>query len=248
MLGNITQIGRFAFNYCRKLERIVLLAKNAPALNYGEYVTSGDTYQYHPFGYNNSTYTGYETKLENNILYLPYGYKGYDAQDWVNPLQYENRCKFILKEYPLDQEVFITAIGVDGNVITDEMLYFESESGDFVFKADNTIKSATYNVGKGSYELLFDGNVYHGEKINVYTDIEKTNKIGTFEALYGVDTYEVGGVVLSYTSRNLFATNLFGTTSKEVSKAEEPVQITKSEYERLISRINQLTEIINKLK
>jgi hypothetical protein len=248
ILGNITQIGRFAFNYCKKLEKIVLLAKNAPALNHGEYVSSGDTYQYHPFGYNNSTYTGYETKLENNILYLPYGYKGYDAQDWVNPLQYENRCKFILKEYPLDQEVFITAIGVDGNVITDEMLYFESESGDFVFKADNTIKSATYNVGKGSYELLFDGNVYHGEKINVYTDIEKTNKIGTFEALYGVDTYEVGGVVLSYTSRNLFATNLFGTTSKEVSKVEEPVQITKSEYERLISRINQLTEIINKLK
>jgi glycerol-3-phosphate dehydrogenase len=41
---------------------------------------------------------------------------------------------------------------------------------------------------------------------------------------------------------------LFGTTSKEVSKVEEPVQITKSEYERLISRINQLTEIINKLK
>ena len=124
MLGNITQIGRFAFNYCRKLEKIVLLAKNAPALNYGEYVTSGDTYQYHPFGYNNSTYTGYETKLENNILYLPYGYKGYDAQDWVNPLQYENRGKFILEEYPLEQEVFITAIGTDGNVITDETLYF----------------------------------------------------------------------------------------------------------------------------
>lgn len=248
ILGNITEIGRFAFNYCRKLGKIVILTKTAPEIQCGEYVTSGDTYLYHPFGYNTSTYTGIASDNEQNILYLPYGYNGYNSELWINPLQYEDRSNFILDEYPLEQEVLITAIGTDGNIITDSTLYFDSESGEFVFKADNTIKSATYNVEKGGYELLFDGNIYHGEKINVYTDINKTNKLGSFEARYGVTNYEVGSRVLSYSSKNLFATNLFGSTSKETATIDEPVQITKSEYERLISKINQLTEIINKLK
>ena len=134
--------------------------------------------------------------------------------------------------------------------MTDDVLYLFSESGDFVFKTDNSVKTALYNVDRGAYVVLLDGNAYHNEKINIYTDEEKTNMIGSITVKYGINDYEVGGQTYSSPSRSrsLFSTGIFGTTSKSVSKNDEPIQITKSEYAKLVSKINQLTEIINKLK
>jgi ABC-type uncharacterized transport system permease subunit len=72
--------------------------------------------------------------------------------------------------------------------------------------------------------------------------------IGFITIKYGVDSYEVGEKVYSSPSRGLFSTTIFGTTSKTSSKDDEYIQLTKSEYAKLVSKINQLTEIINKIK
>ena len=249
LLGNITSIDTFAFCYCIKLGEITIMSQQAPVILHGGYKSETDTFEYHPFGYNASTYAGVSSTTEN-ILYVPYGHSGYDSDEWVNPLQYENRCKFTVKELPLDETIYITALDSDGNVMTDDVLYLFSESGDFVFKTDNSVKTALYNVDRGAYVVLLDGNAYHNEKINIYTDEEKTNMIGSITVKYGINDYEVGGQTYSSPSRSrsLFSTGIFGTTSKSVSKNDEPIQITKSEYAKLVSKINQLTEIINKLK
>ena len=93
--------------------------------------------------------------------------------------------------------------------------------------------------------------IYHNEPVSVYTDKELTNKIGTFTAKQNVNEYEVGSIILSskQSSRNLFATTLFGSTKTTKNNTEdEIVNITKKEYEMLLSRLNKLSEIINKIK
>jgi hypothetical protein len=247
ILGNITNIDRFAFNYCESLKELILLTEQAPNINHGGYKAETDSYDFHPFGYNTGTYAGSEGI---NMFYTPYHNSGYDRAEWTNPLLREDKCNFKHEALPLNQNILLVAYGEDGTIMTDETLFFFSESGEFVFRADNSVKSAFYNVDKGGYEVVFDNNIYHGERVDVYTDTERVNFVGSFTALYGVNNYEVGNTdtVLSYSPRSLFSTNLFGTTATETNTKEEMAQITKSEYDKLVSRINLLTEIINKLK
>jgi hypothetical protein len=249
LLGNITKIERFAFNNCVKLGEIILMAKQAPVLGYDN---SFGAYDYHPFGYKKlpSTYVGVESDFEQNILYVPYGHVGYDAYDWVNPLQDSGKCDFIVEALPIEDTIYINAKDSDGTIMSAETLYLYSESGNLVFKENGSVKTATFNSEKQAYEVYLDGNVYHYEKVDIYKDEEKTdsNKVGQITIKYGVDHYEVVGETTLSSPRKMFSSNIFGTTSNTVSKNDEPIQITKSEYAKLISKINQLTEIINKLK
>jgi hypothetical protein len=245
MLGDITHIGQFAFAWCTRIKKIVLLAQYAPAVDYSE---ENGVFMYHPFGYNNASYTGFAIKDENKVIYLPYDNIGYDSDDWMDPLQMEDKCNFKIENYELDQECVITAINANGDVITDGTLYFVSESGDLVFSSTNEAMSATYNVGKGGFVVNFNSKTYHNETIKVYTDSELTQYIGSFVARYGVNTYEVKEIVMSYSSRGIFSSGFFSTPKQETNKGDEIVNITKREYDMLMSRINQLTEIIDKLK
>lgn len=249
LLGNITKIERFAFNNCNKLGEIILMAKQAPVLGYDN---SDGAYDYHPFGYKKlpSTYVGVDSDFEQNILYVPYGHVGYDAYDWVNPLQDSDKCGFIVKELPINDTIYINAKYSDGTSMSGETLYLYSDSGDLVFKEDGSVKTALFNVDKQAYEVYLVGNVYHNETVDIYKGEEKTesNYVGQITIKYGVNHYEVGGGTVLSSPRKMFSSNIFGTTSNTVSKNDEPIQITKSEYAKLISKINQLTEIINKLK
>lgn len=248
LLGNITKIERFAFNNCSKLGEIILMAQQAPVLGYDN---SNGTYDYHPFGYKklSSTYVGVDSDFEQNILYVPYGHVGYDAYDWVNPLQDSDICGFIVKEIPIkDTYIYINAKYSDGTIMSGETLYLYSESGKLVFDDGSVKTTATFIEEKQAYEVYLNGNVYHNEKVDIYTDEEKTKPVGQIIIKYGVDHYEVGGGTVLSSPRKMFSSNIFGTTSNTVSKTDEPIQITKSEYAKLISKINQLTEIINKLK
>jgi hypothetical protein len=215
LLGAINKIQQFAFNYCCKLEKIVIFNVNAPQIIAGENLIKDENIlEYHPFGYRANMYTGKNTGKQN-FLYLPYGYDasdttGYNQYLWEEPLQLEGKCNFKLDYIKLDQDVVVSVKDTDGTIIDDEILYFVSEEGDFVTSTTNDIIRSTYNSSKGGYELIFSNNVYHNETITVYKDAEKTIKLGTFIARYGVEYYEVGDVVASYSNSNrrLFSTTL----------------------------------------
>ena len=216
-------------------------------------------YKFHPFGYDvpyNDKYVGFSVPSSiTKYLYLPYnyndgnGYGGYHQDIWETPLLSSGFCNFDINYIKLNQEVIITAIDSNGEVITDGTLWFTSDSQELLFEEDNSIKTATYSVSDGGFRLDFNNQVAHNETITVYSDAELTNVIGTFVAKYNVNEYTVGSVVLSTPkTRSLFSTNLFGIGTTNSKKEEETVQITKTEYNMLISKINQLTEKINKIK
>ena len=247
LMGEVELIETFAFRYCSKLETLTILSSVAPLIGsmsntgYTEYV------QYHPFGYRKDTYVGVDSNQEINYLYVPYNNSKYDTPLWETPLQLPEYGRFKKEKLRLSQEAFIIIYDAEGNIIDDKTVYFESESGEFVWEESNTTKSSTYNVSRGGYVVNFNNTVYHGEMISVFSDVEKTNLLGTFIAELGVNEYIVGGQPMTYASRSLFSTGLFNV-QKPTDDGDEPVTITKSEYEMLVSKINQLTEIVNNLK
>ena len=257
LLGDVTMIDRFALCHCNNLSKIVLMASQAPELGHGDYVpASADTkgnviaayYKYHAFGYDPYNWAGYNTK-ERNILYLPYKAKGYDAEDWILPVFTEDQCSFEIETYTLDDEVVLTVFNQNGEEVTDRPLYLKSDSGEFVYTVDNSVMSVTYDDTKNGYVVDFNNKVYVNEPINVYEDIDCTVLLGTFIAKYGVKSYTVGSPVMSYKSRSLFSTTLFGSSkTTTVDTGDEIVSIKRRDYETLLSRVNQLTEQMNKLK
>ena len=252
LLGEVTTIGRFALCHCNNLSKIVLLAPQAPELGHAKYVpASGETadyYEFHAFGYDPYNWTGYLTK-EKNILYLPYDAKGYDAEDWILPVFTEDQCSFEIERYTLDDEVVLTVFNQNGEEVTDKPLYLKSDSGEFVYTFDNSVMSVTYDDRKSGYVVDFNNKVYVNEPINVYEDSGCTVLLGTFIAKYGEKSYTVGSPVMSYKSRSLFSTTLFGSSkTTTVDAGDEIVSIKRRDYETLLSRVNQLTEQMNKLK
>ena len=93
------------------------------------------------------------------------------------------------------------------------------------------------------HKIHLDDNVYHDEPIYIYSDSECTNMIGEFIAKYGINEYVIG---MPSKSRTRMST-AFNTTM-EPNAEVEMANITKKEYESLLSRVNQMAEIISKLK
>ena len=257
LMGDITKIDRFALCHCVNLSKIVLLSLNAPELDHGSLFTDGKIqntdiefsyYKYHPFGYDEFNWVGYNTK-EKNILYLPYGYNGYEKDDWVLPLFTVDQCSFEKAMYTLDDEPILTVYNQNGEEITDKPLYLKSDSGEFVYTFNNSIMSITYDDTENGYVVNFDNKVYHNEPISVYEDIDCTKLLGSFIAKYGEQKYTIGSPVLSYKTRSIFSTTIFGSgKTVESDPGDEIVNIKRRDYEILISRVNQLTEQMNKLK
>ena len=249
--GNVTKIGRFALCHCPYLSKIVLMATEAPVLDHGglSATTSGDTYyKYHPFGYESFTWVGKETKDENT-LYLPYGYSGYNAPEWIKPVFTEDECSFEIKYLSVGESCVIKVFNENGEEITDGTIYLKSESGDLVFSFNNDVMSINYDDSENGFVIDFDDKVYHNEVVSVYSDRECTNLLGSFVVEYGKLDYVVGSPTMSQSNRrSLFSTTIFGSGNSRETTNEEYVNITKRDYEMLISRVNQLTEQMNKLK
>jgi hypothetical protein len=239
-------INWFAFCSCNKIKEMIFLNSIAPTLKTGPVYETGiferppiDVYQYHPFGYDKSTYVGYGVN-DSKVLYLPYGAEGYDTEVWLNPLQNPSGSNFTSAYTPLN-----TTISLTGNALSNyEIIYMKSESGNFVNNGE--VESAI--KGDNGFIILLNNKVYDNETVNVYSDKECTNFIGSFTPRYGADEYIIGNVSLSNTRKSsMFSTDLFGTTSNEV-KEPEMANITKLEYEILLSKVNQLMKLIDKKK
>lgn len=246
-LRNPLNMGSFAFVDCSLLKNITILNPIAPPI---------ESTNYHPFGFRKGNYTGDEV-VGDKIIYLPYGRSGYDAEEWRKPLLEESldidgvsafTCNFVVNDYPLDGNYMIT-VYYNGELVNDSTstIYLVSDSGDYVVDDTNDLWRIPYNVSEGGFVSNFFGKVYENETVKVYLDKELTTSAGTFVAHYGKTEYTVGDAVSGASSnRSLFTTNLFGS-SPSIKNEEEMANVTKAEYENLIARVSQLTEIINRL-
>lgn len=262
----------------RNLKEFVILSDKAPQIEVfdgggnfgGSFLHNG-----HPFGSPMSVSAGTINVLGNNffgynnrdsksnICYIPYGASGYDTELWQIPLTLVELCGFTFKPYPLNGNGVIKVYS-NGELYSGETVYMKSESGDFTFSNGATM-SATYS--DGGYSFDFGGKVYHHERIFIYSDSGCTNPLGDFKAEYGTTIYEVNKPASIQTenaqthkAKSIFAVNN-DLYSEEQDEAQQKVKaeaelanetamanITQNEYEALVSRINQLSDIVGRLK
>ena len=104
------------------------------------------------------------------------------------------------------------------------------------------------NEMDGEFLIPLD-SVYDGEEISIYSDNGYTDLIGTFKPRLFETNYSVGQVTFSAPSpkSRAYSTGLFSATSPAELEDEEVVEIKKSEYEALLSKVNQITTIIKTL-
>lgn len=152
----------------------------------------------------------------------------------------------IKEEIPLTGYCDVTVYKTDGTPCT-EMVYAKSLLGHLVGLNDTVYTSTCED---GTY--LFDLNgLYDGEVITLYSDEECTNEIGSFKPRILEAEYQVGspvmGSVAAPKQKGLFSTGLFSAAIKQDEEKDEMAEITKSEYEALLSRVNQMMKIIKNL-
>ena len=262
ILGDIKSIKSFAFCDCHKLSKFVLLSSIVPEITNNDIVEivyngiRSYSYNYHPFGYRADNLVGISSNFEN-VCYLPYNYEnnldGYNTTpQWVTPLFNENLCNFKKKVLTLNNETnseYVTLnVYKEGQIYTDT-IYLKSDAGKLIFSENGSTYSSTYSLNAPEgYKIRFNNNVYHNEPIYVYSDSECTDMIGEFMAKYGVNEYVIGEPIMGNTRNTaMFATTLFGMP-EEKEEVVEMANITKKEYEALLSRVNQMAELLNKLK
>ena len=205
---------------------------------------------YHPFGYRINNLAGFSTNSKN-ICYLPYKYdeylSDYNNEEWQTPLFNEHLCNFTKEVLKLNSETnsdYITLNVYKDGQIYNGTIYLKSDSGKLIFTENGSTYSSTYSLNAPEgYKILFDDNVYHNELIYVYSNSDCTDMIGEFTAKYGVNEYVINEPTKSR-ARMSTAFNTVMETNTEVEMAN----ITKKEYESLLSRVNQMAEIIGKLK
>jgi hypothetical protein len=98
--------------------------------------------------------------------------------------------------------------------------------------------SANYDDSEGGFVIDLDNKVFHNETIYIYGDSERTDLWGTFKAKYGTTLYTV-----TRTETPM----VFGM-QRNINESVEYVNIKKIDYETLVSRVNLLTEQMNKLR
>ena len=251
--GEIEKIGTFAFCGAQKLHTITLLATTAPSIVIYEYDINGEeggVHRYHPFGYSfnesDSFYTGIDGDKENNVIYVPYGNNGYDAEIWLHPVQDAKWCNYKLKPLPLNSNIEVV-IYKNNTLLESGAVYAKSESGDFVY-SDGIAKSVCSN---GKFTFILSNNAYDNEKITIYSDANCEEELGVITLDYNITSYQIGSPEILSMAKKLFATDYFKASENTVTEAEkeevEMAQITKQEYDVMNAKISQLTEIVNKL-
>jgi hypothetical protein len=192
---------------------------------------------FHPFGYTDKQYIGYSTSGPRK-LYLPYNYTGYDAPFWQVPLLNSRICNFTIDYFNIGNGKMLVKLYKNGVQYT-ETVYAKSETGNYRYNASDSVASAYYDASKGGHEFRYDNNLYEGEEVSFYTDDEFTDEIGTINVSYGQEEYQVGEPLMGLRS----------TKGSPVlsSSGDETVTITKREYETLVSKVNNLIEMMSNL-
>lgn len=92
----------------------------------------------------------------------------------------------------------------------------------------------------GKYKFELDG-VYDGEEITLYSDSSLTNEIGRFTPRALTYEYQVGEPLMGMRTFRAAPVVLGSPADDEI------VSIKKSEYESLVSKVNQMMRLMNKI-
>lgn len=179
----------------------------------------------------------YETnkeKFDKNKFYQIIETDGY----WLTPLLNEKAYNFKISELSLNNEVTLKLINENGESYNNGTITLVSDKDNLRFTATNEPRTSTFNNDINGYNIDLNNNVSQGEEISIFDD--DGNYIGSFIAEYGVNTYEVQIENIEH--------NASTYSLRNNSNTEEMANITKKEYEALLSRVNQMAEIIGKLK
>lgn len=249
LADDLEYIDWLALGACVNLSEIIVKNPIAPVLKTditysdeaGYSVPEGvKVYKFNPFGHDTYTFVGKEFAGEK-ILYVPYNHSGYDTERWITPLLNEKCSNFSMKYLPINDDVILRGTLIDGESI----LYLKSESGEFV--NDGNVESTT--KGEDGFLVQFDGKVYDNEKIYVYRDSDLSDLITIFVAKYNTSIYTLDAVMGLNRSSTPFSSGLFGATINESNEENvEMANITKLEYDILVSKVNQLMKLLKKKK
>ena len=245
-----SQIGRFAFKGLSNLKTVICSTDSAPKLEsvYNK-VNVDSSKWYEDFGWYQFADAGtsaYDKKLLVSVgtsqSYLKISgdtatsstYVRGDEVSWVYltdtavPYAAPSYGFEILEEIPLtgvcDVKIYVGGVEYEGNV------YATLGHLDGVYVQNN--------IG-GSYMIDIEG-MYDNEVVSLYSDNELTNLIGTFRPRISKNEYQIGEPIMSASPR------MRGTDATS-NENEEMAEITKSEYEALVSRLDQMTKIIKRL-
>jgi len=94
--------------------------------------------------------------------------------------------------------------------------------------------------GPNDTEIFTVEGLYDNEVVSVYSDAAKTNLLGTFRPRITWSEYQIGSPSLGAPKRSAIL-------SASEPKDGETVEVTKEEYDALVSRVNQMVKIIKKL-
>lgn len=216
----------FAFRGCKYLATMVISSEFAPIIGGGiafsAFLVDGGK-------------TGDGVPAEDRKIYISVGKKSefMDSADW--------NYIVTVAEYQLIEEIPLTGYGrltlyVEGQPY-ENIVYATSSLGHLVGDGGG-VYTSTYSNGHYLFEL--DG-LYDGEEITLYSDAECTNEIGSFIPKLDVTEYESGELSVSM-SMSKGRSMILGAP-----KDETIVSLTKSEYDELTSKVNQMMRIINKL-
>lgn len=183
---------------------------------------------------------------ENNIYYKT----DWDKASWIKPLLSSDYCNFDISydSITVDDTANIKIYDSSYQIVTASPIYAKSER-DGLKWSDGTAYSAYYDIPSESYIMSFGDMVLDNEIITLYYDSDCTNEIKTINgatAQFNVRKYKTNYIIGDVTRKSLFKSKAKVQTVANTNN-DEPITITRSEYETLVSKVNQMNEIIKKL-
>ena len=240
-------IGRFAFQNTNNLKTIIVSADEAPTLS-NILGSGGETMGWYQFQNAGRNVPQSERVVLVSVGTLSSYFKeaGETASDSTYVPSQETSWKFLNTVYGYTFKEEIPLSGVCDVVVYDTngqpytgIVYATSSLGHLVGDG-GAVYSSTYDPIDESYMFILD-DLYDNETVYVYADAAMTTLLGTFKPRITSRNYQVGTPSLGAGLRSM----KLGAPAND--EGEEMAEITKAEYEALMSKVSQMAKIIKKL-
>ena len=251
--GSGEALGKFAFTNCPNLKDVYVSCAVPPIMPTTEENGNPDQFPWHQFMGAGTNYSEDDRKLyvsyNTSDLYFTDDYNeenGYIAKSWgwlfKERLRNSNSSRTIIDGFPLSGYAYVT-IFQNGTPFTGNIVYAKS-AAEHLVGTNGSVYSTTVDDGKYMFEL---DKVYDNERITIYSDAACTNAIGSFVPRLFDSEYQVGEPVLGLrkSSARAFSATLLGAAAEEPDV--EMADITKEEYDALVSKVNQMMRILKKM-
>lgn len=228
---------KFIFRNCINLRDVYISCDIAPTMLETVYPSNPDQLEWHQF-----VGAGKSLSESDRKLYVSYGTASqYTSEEnnltwgWLFSDEVRTRGwnRTLVDGFALSGYCYATIF--DNGTPYTGIVYAKSEADHLIGNNDETY-STTIDGGKYMFEL--DG-VFDNELITLYSDAECTNEIGSFRPRLFETEYQIGEP-----SFGLRKSSILGAANEG---EEEMADITKSEYEALVSKVNQMMRILKKM-